>query len=334
MHGLIILEGPDGVGKTTLARYFVEHHGAHYMHLTYRFKQSMFTYHAAALHRACKLSETRLVVVDRLWISEALYAEAFRGGSPWPHMGRMMDRVIRKHAGLYILCLPSGTVEEHEAHFQNLRTGRQEMYESIDTVTRLYTGFAYGDPNFPGTGYCRDIARAGGFLKRRSEVLQYRIAEEGQDLKNFTSCALWTMQASRVAQYEPALNPYNYNFLGHARKGHAKFVFIGDKINPEKRQIHYPFYAHKNSSLFLAECLSEIGFDETQAIFTNINDPGGIDHVVAMVNDHWLIPVNMGYETQKPLKFTGNRFVAHPSYGRRFMGKEKYCAQLKEALWT
>lgn len=330
MNGLIVLEGADGVGKTTLAKYFVDKHDAHYMHLTYRYKNAMFTYHAAALHRACKLSAEKLVVLDRSWISEGLYAEAYRGGSPWPHMGRVLDRLVQKHAGVYILALPDGTTDDHEKKFQTLRSKREEMFSTAKPVTELYNRFALGDSSFPGQGYCRDVAKT-GFLKR-GDVIAYRIALEGSNLQAFAAGVLNTIWLHQIAQYPYALDPYDYNFLGHAQTGRCKYVFIGDCINPERRQAHYPFFAHVNSSLFLSRALSAIRFDERQAVYTNVNDENGVRNVLAMINDRWMIPVCMGWNSTKTIKLSNYRFVAHPSYGRRFMGLEKYIQQLREAI--
>ena len=41
-YPIIVLEGPDGSGKTTLARHLVELLGAEYLHLTYRWPTKMF----------------------------------------------------------------------------------------------------------------------------------------------------------------------------------------------------------------------------------------------------------------------------------------------------
>ena len=122
MKGLIIVDGCDGTGKTTLAQAICNRYNGVYMHNTYRWKDKMYLYHTAALHRALKLSKTRLVVIDRLWMSEAIYAEVYRGGSPWPHMGRMIDRIVRKHAGMYIIGLsPQG----HKERFDQLKAERE-----------------------------------------------------------------------------------------------------------------------------------------------------------------------------------------------------------------
>ena len=75
MKGIIVIDGCDGTGKTTLAEAICRRYDGVYIHNTYRWPTKMPLYHTAALHRALKLAKTRLVVIDRLWMSEAIYAE-------------------------------------------------------------------------------------------------------------------------------------------------------------------------------------------------------------------------------------------------------------------
>ena len=68
MKGLIVIDGCDGTGKTTLAEAICKRYDGVYIHNTYRWPQKMPLYHTAALHRALKIARTKLVVIDRLWM--------------------------------------------------------------------------------------------------------------------------------------------------------------------------------------------------------------------------------------------------------------------------
>lgn len=327
LNGLILLEGADGTGKTTLAKFLVERYGGHYIHLTYRYPNNMFEYHAAALHRAVKLSESRLVVLDRQWVSESLYAEAYRGGTKWPHMGRLFDRVMLKHAGLYVFCL-ADSLTTHAERFEKLKTERPELFDNATKVASLYERLYWGDDQFPGYGYARDWARKGGF-QLHATAYAYRIEHEGKNLGVFAQLLEDKMQAMRFTQYKYALEPFNYNFLGHA--GFASYLFIGDRINKTNRQIAYPWYANINSSLFLNECLSDLGWVEDQFCYVNINDPHGMTHALDVMSRFHLRPIALGRSAQKLLKLPEHSFVPHPQAGRRFMGRPHYVELLREA---
>jgi hypothetical protein len=77
---ITIFEGPDGVGKTTLAKAFAEATGATYVHhgpypdyteamLVSRYRESM----APAVH------DLGPIVLDRSWLSEQIYGPMHRG---------------------------------------------------------------------------------------------------------------------------------------------------------------------------------------------------------------------------------------------------------------
>ena len=77
---IIVLDGPDAVGKTTLANKIVEMYpNTKYLHLTYRFKDKIFDYHTAAIRLASKWAKTHNVIIDRWWPTEAWYATVYRG---------------------------------------------------------------------------------------------------------------------------------------------------------------------------------------------------------------------------------------------------------------
>lgn len=139
MKGLIILEGPDGSGKTTLAEYFVREHNAYYIHCTYEKDMDMFAYFTDKLNEAIGYLEAgHLVIIDRLWMSEEVYAKVFRGGTKWPYAGRLFDRIILKYSGIYVLCIP-GDLRAYLNAYNDLKQARVEMYDTMESVYLGYT---------------------------------------------------------------------------------------------------------------------------------------------------------------------------------------------------
>lgn len=137
MKGIIILDGPDACGKTTLANKFIEKYGGTYIHLTYRFADKMPLYHMAMLRKALKLSKTQLVIIDRLHVSEYIYAKVYRGGSKWPWMLASFNSFCRELGIPIIICAPS-TVERGVEWFNAAKTERPEMYDDIKEVIKEY----------------------------------------------------------------------------------------------------------------------------------------------------------------------------------------------------
>lgn len=322
MKGLIILDGPDGAGKTTLGKRLVELYGGKYFHLTYRWKSRMFEYHTAALHHALSLANKQLVVVDRLWMSEIVYATVYRGGSTWPHMGRLLDRVIRAHAGLYVMCFDE-SMKAHQDRFMELKASRVEMYNDTTDVWALYNVMYHGSLGGEyGQDYFSDIANGPG-LKARADVVKYSIDVEGRDIDSFCR-ALMTRLSHRQNGLGYLKNYLKYgSWLGYAPE--AKYLFIGDRLSDAKfRSIYWPFYAYKNCSKFLLEQLSMIGFDETLACWVNANECFGLELVELGVKHYGLTPIFFGQ--QASLKFTGYnkivgvkpRIIKHPQYYARF----------------
>lgn len=107
---LLIVEGPDGGGKSTLAKAWARATGARYVHLP-----SLPQVSGKALARLYleamlpALHGYQPVVLDRCWLSEEPYGLAFRPGQPLrvvrPQM-RILERIAMRCAARVVYCLP------------------------------------------------------------------------------------------------------------------------------------------------------------------------------------------------------------------------------------
>ena len=328
MKGIIVIDGCDGTGKTTLAKAICDRFDGVYIHNTYRWPTKMPLYHTAALHRALKLARTRLVVIDRLWMSEAIYADVYRGGSPWPHMGRTMDRIIRKVGGVYIL---AQSPANHAEKFEQLKSERDEMYDNVDRVRERFDmlfegGFAGHDRD-----YVQQLSVFG--MRRRDDVMPYRYDVEGRDLDVYIGMVYSVLESRWMKQYEPALHLHTKNFAGHLHE--AKIIFVGDKANSKMRAVSWPFYDFANCSEFFADVLHELNFDETRAVYINAHDGNGPLYVNDCLRAKPYMKViclgNGAFGTMT--EFTRRICkIMHPSYAKRFNKRAEFLQELREAI--
>jgi hypothetical protein len=317
--GIIITEGADATGKTTLQNYFVEHYNAIPMHLTYNklVANRMFDYQTEEMLKAIEFSRDSLVVVDRHWLSERIYAKVFRGGSPWPLMGRMMDRVWRKHAAVYVLCMPADTDVAVKRHHDNIDPAHPYPEDKYRLLLKEYQNF-YND-NF-----------------RRHDVIPYYIESDGANLERYCDRVVTRLMYNRQLQYTSALDPDEHNILGHLAS--AKYVFIGDKVNT-KNVFAWPFYEYQRHSLFFAQCLEDLNIDDREFMFTNVlKENGKVSwHFSNLVKDKGLWPIALG---QKALtacvrdKINHPFFLRHPQYAKRFGLAEEFKEKLTDIMRT
>ncbi len=145
-YPIFVFEGPDGAGKTTLALALNEYLGGRYIHLTYRFRDKMDLYHYAAIRLAAHLAQHQPVVIDRWWISEVLYAEAYRGGSKFMKRHFLLEHVANKMGVVYVACIP-GDREGYLENYRQLKETRSEAelkrdpLEGVEKVYDLYADF-------------------------------------------------------------------------------------------------------------------------------------------------------------------------------------------------
>lgn len=143
---LTIFEGPDGGGKTTLAKRYAAVHDAIYVHFSeLRGVENLVDVYLEAMLPA--LWGEQPVVFDRSWLSEKPYAAALRGG----HC-RITDREIEELEnlalavdGAVVLCLPPWDVVK--ANY--LSRQEIEALANVDQLRGVYDAYACMETELP-----------------------------------------------------------------------------------------------------------------------------------------------------------------------------------------
>lgn len=319
LKGVIVLEGPDGAGKTTLAEALCKKYDGHYIHRTWRKGMDVFDHHTEALQIANQLAHEQLVVIDRLWPSEAIYGQVYRKESDYKHNSRAMDRVLLRMSALYVLCVPRNPDYVRTIHARKHAQGL-EMYDNIDQVTQRYIDWLDGNELADPVGDIIDQqAHFGGFLNDRGYgAFHYDVEQRGHELDKVVEELAEHLAWYRKQQWSFALDPNTPNILGH--KLHAKYLFVGEQLGDLHSWSRWPFYARTHSPDFLNKSLHEIAFPERWGAWTNAWDEDNrLPHIVA-ASPHLKI-VALGRKAERrlnALKIPVHAAVPHPSWARRF----------------
>src|SRR6056300_1129132 len=101
---IIIFEGPDGVGKTTLVNHIKnKYKNSYYMHL--RVNKNMKLWHTASMRLAIKKkNQGKLVLLDRHWPSEQCYSYIYRDGPSYD--AKFIYDKLKLQGALYLWSSP------------------------------------------------------------------------------------------------------------------------------------------------------------------------------------------------------------------------------------
>jgi thymidylate kinase len=332
LKGLIVIDGSDGTGKTTLAKYFVEKYGAAWLHQSYRFSKKMFTYHTAVLLNAINLAKTKLVIIDRLWMSEDVYGGVYRNGTAWPLEGRFIDQVLLKHCAVQIIATMDPAVYT-ERFYKLVSMGRAEQYTTKPRdVAQKYYDLYHGKFMQECRTYADLMTRLGG-LKSRRDCIEYDMTRDGSDLDLFCRKVVSILVSLSEGQYQPCLNAEYTCLTGHATM--AKYILVGDVPNSKSRRISWPFYDYGNSSLYLESALQSLKIPGQEIMLTNACTKQGIIHIADIIEKYGTKKViALGQNAGDRLHEAGIPHVEapHPQYFRRFkqgLGLEGYAKTLQ-----
>lgn len=138
MSKLIIVEGPDSSGKTTLAKFIARQNNAFYFHASgrERLKSAMWDYHLSILESSSfNMNQGHVVVWDRHWPSERCYAAALRPHRLADYPYKSMQEMVAQFDPIYVYCNNSSHAEgwkkQQELHQAQDHRYTEEQYYLI-----------------------------------------------------------------------------------------------------------------------------------------------------------------------------------------------------------
>ena len=293
---IIILEGPDGGGKTTLGKRLAEQLGYRYVH-SGPFK--------TVTHGLGRLSMEAMlpallgyqgVVMDRAWLSELPYGIAFRGGLD--RLGdvqrAMLDRVALRCGAIVVMCMPSW--DNVEASYKARKA--KEMLENVDQLRQVYDIYANHELNSTALPTHR---------------YNYAITDDrtvGRIIAGIGSC----------------------HSLGIASAGNntANILLVGERFTNHKDQDPFyqlPFvsFTGQGCSQWLTQGLIDHGISERNLMWVNADEVAGMNvatlstkTVVALGDKASGVLDNVGVVGRQRRDFT------HPQAWKRFKGTKPY----------
>jgi len=137
-----VLEGPDGVGKSTLANEIAKQKDAHIIHCSFKKSWDIKAYHSKIMQHAIALNKSGInVVLDRWAPSEQVYGDVFRGG---PKYGVItLIKHLKNEDMVWIYCKNADVVKNH---LENSKR-RYEMFDSMEKVVLGFDTFVEETPS-------------------------------------------------------------------------------------------------------------------------------------------------------------------------------------------
>ncbi len=192
-RGLVVIDGPDASGKTTLAEYLREQFGGVIIHHTWNtfLEENMYEYLMGGLVNAINESKNQLVIIDRLWLSEFIYSATYRTESSISAFHGRAYRMLRDAGAVNVIALIHDAKQAKQL-FSKMENTRGEMYCFNPDLHEWYSLFWHAtDSKLPNK-----LSPANVSVYRRLNNLHLDEQYLAYDLTK-TSC---DSMASRVAE--------------------------------------------------------------------------------------------------------------------------------------
>lgn len=305
MGRVVILEGPDGGGKTSLARK-LEKLGFEYKHEGPPPENVDLVAHYLNILNESIESDGD-VVHDRLWLGERIYGPIARGADRLGLNGqKLFTRLCSSKGVLQLICLPTlGITLENYSH--KIKEAHDYL-KNVEKLKEVYVAYLQWFDQFASLG--------------NIDSFDYRFNDEEFVLNHFR-----LLESSSPK-----------GMVGSKR---ARYLFIGDK--PNHPSIDVPFHALNGSSGYFNNALLLAGLQDWDVAISNAYSPTNKPHILASMIS-WLPKLEhifvMGksaqnwFERNASLGICKVSFIDHPSYLKRFKGSNPMVMAeiLKEAI--
>lgn len=294
MGKIIILEGPDGAGKTTIAGKLKKRDPtAKYVHTgpPTRSNENLLVTYAQVLYDAlCRKENT---IIDRLHIGESIYGPIYRGRDLLGQEGQAVLRgIITQYGIIEVLCMPPlGTAK------QNFKKNHEGSPESLRLYELVYQR------------YQNSVLVSGGFF------YNYCLDSEEGGLDSIAKS--WLTPRSQIIAATGSLTP--------------EFLLIGDVAN--SKTLDLPFMSLSGSSHFLYTSLKQAGYDYSKLAFVNANRISGEENPIHVIHESLGSPevICLGRTAQNAWN-TPSYHLNHPAHWLRFKSNARleYVETLRE----
>lgn len=296
MGRVVILEGPDGSGKTTLAKSLVTT-GFEYKHEGPPEKDvDMIAHYLRILNES--IESPNDVVLDRFWLGERIYGPICRGvDKVGPEGQKLFERLCRSKSVQQFICLP--TIDVARANYVEKMKEKDDYLKSMETWERTYKAYALWMYSYGKLGMIYDYS------------------------KNDP----WHVKAG-IFSDECLIGNLPKGTIGSST---ARHLFIGDQ--PNHPSIDVPFFAISGSSGYLNKALELAGISEKNLAISNAKSATGQFHtlgpILASLPDlqniflmgniakDWFYRQFRANEVTRVYRMHS---LPHPSYLKRFKG--------------
>lgn len=300
---ITIFEGPDGAGKSTLAQEYAQLTRARYVHhgpykqvgdgLGRMFVESMLP----------ALLGYQDVVLDRCWLSEPIYADAFRGGNDRVGMARarLLDRLALRCGAVVVKCLPPW------AFVKETFNGRKAE-EYLDDDAQLLK--VYGDYQHGLNTQLHEVEH--DYTKHLNKPLSLVVMNDVKPMVD--------MMRSK--------SPCHSTRINTAGNWDAPIVVVGEDFGEHKNNdamYQWPFGSLNGNgcSFWLARELEEAGISEQSLLWVNADELARVPEFFDWHAGKRFITLG-----QQAMTVVDGRAdttpVSHPQYWKRFQSGQPY----------
>ena len=130
---IVLIEGPDGAGKTTLCNELMRLDKFYYIHLNK--VDNIEDFYKKFIKDIKRFKKHNLnLIIDRAYISNIIYSKVYGGEA----LKESTILKIKKYIDKTIVCLPSNK-QKYLEEFEKLKKVRKEEYNSMEEI---YVGFS------------------------------------------------------------------------------------------------------------------------------------------------------------------------------------------------